>query len=311
MRSFWLPIPFSNSQFIVIAVPQGRRRSPRLRPGHDGGECDPSLRALAKQSRATRKSWIASSQVLLAMTLIVRDMIPHSRDTMRPSFARRSPNRRATVFEVDRCSAVLKAGARRAHYPRRLTALTPSAHRSDGFANARSQTERDQVLGSAPVVATGSVPRGNLISMVLRMTISLRTAGDERHFRLLSLGNQALIVGLEDGIVLRGCANAGHVDGVTNPTAATLDVTFATAFSAVVVIRGDTDQGRSDLVAHLTKLRHPCNQVCRTRLREPRHTLDDLGAFGKIRHGLDFGADGNLGLAISLARLFKTWACAF
>jgi hypothetical protein len=47
----------------------------------------PSLRAPAKQSRATSKDWIASSQVLLAMTLISQDTPPHSRDTMRPSCA--------------------------------------------------------------------------------------------------------------------------------------------------------------------------------------------------------------------------------
>src|ERR1700676_2785599 len=75
----------------------------------------------------------------------------------------------------------------------------------------------------------------------------LAHAGDERHFRLLSLGYQALIIGLQDGIIPRGCADTGHVDGVTDPAAASLDVTFATAFSAVVVIRGDTDPGRGDL----------------------------------------------------------------
>jgi hypothetical protein len=38
----------------------------------------------AKQSRAARKNWIASSQGLLAMTA---GMHPHSRDGIRPSFA--------------------------------------------------------------------------------------------------------------------------------------------------------------------------------------------------------------------------------
>jgi hypothetical protein len=33
------------------------------------------------------KNWIASSQVLLAMTLMVLGILPRSRDTLRPSFA--------------------------------------------------------------------------------------------------------------------------------------------------------------------------------------------------------------------------------
>ena len=67
--------------------------------------------------------------------------------------------------------------------------------------------------------------------------------------------------------------DTGHVDGVADPAAATLDVAFAAALSAVVVIGGDAYQGSGDLVAHLAELRHPCNEVCGARLGEaPAHS---------------------------------------
>ena len=50
----------------------------------------------------------------------------------------------------------------------------------------------------------------------------LAHASDERNFRLLSLGYQAVIVGLEHRVVLSGCADTGHVDGVADPAAAPL-----------------------------------------------------------------------------------------
>src|ERR1700739_3393843 len=45
----------------------------------------------------------------------------------------------------------------------------------------------------------------------------LAHAGDDGNLRLFSFGNQALIVGLQHGVVQRGCANTGHVDSVTDP----------------------------------------------------------------------------------------------
>ena len=49
----------------------------------------------------------------------------------------------------------------------------------------------------------------------------LAHASDERNMRLLSLGNQALIEGLETGLF---CAVTGYVDGVSHPAAAALDM---------------------------------------------------------------------------------------
>src|SRR6266446_5454929 len=66
----------------------------------------------------------------------------------------------------------------------------------------------------------------------------LAHAGNERNLRLLSLGNQAVIEGLEHRVVLGGCAEAGHVDGVADPAAAALDVALAAPFAAIVIIRG-------------------------------------------------------------------------
>src|SRR5439155_21556739 len=56
--------------------------------------------------------------------------------------ARGIRHRGATVFEVDLWSAGLTAGAAR-HRLRRLTALTPSAHRSVGYPCARRRSERE------------------------------------------------------------------------------------------------------------------------------------------------------------------------
>src|ERR1700743_2984864 len=124
----------------------------------------------------------------------------------------------------------------------------------------------------------------------------LAHAGNERHLRLFSLGNQALIEGFDDGIVLGGGAEARHVDGVANPAATTLDVALATALSAIVVIRSKADQGRGDLVAYMAKLRHSGDEVSGGRFSEARYALDDLGAFGKICCGLDLGRDCSLEL---------------
>src|ERR1700761_1987924 len=176
---------------------------------------------------------------------------------------------------------------------RRLTALTPSAHRSVGFASARSRTERGGRTRSAQRVAA-RIPFLASCDHGVEDDNELAHAGDDGNLRLFSFGNQALIVGLQNGIVQRGGANTGHVDGVTDPAAATLDVAFAASLSAIIVIGGNAYQGRGDPVAHLAEFRHPCNKVCGARLSKTRHTLDDLGAFGKIRHGLDFGADGGL-----------------
>src|SRR5215813_7749736 len=81
----------------------------------------------------------------------------------------------------------------------------------------------------------------------------LAHAGNDRDLRLLSPGNQAVIVGFHHRVVQRGCTDTGHVDGITNPTAATLDVTLAVSVAAVVIVRGQAYQGRGDLVTELPK----------------------------------------------------------
>src|ERR1700754_2223457 len=118
---------------------------------------------------------------------------------------------------------------------RRLTALTPSAHRSVGFASARSRTERGGRTRSAQRVAA-RIPFLASCDHGVEDDNELAHAGDDGNLRLFSFGNQALIVGLQNGIVQRGGANTGHVDGVTDPAAATLDVAFAASLSAIIVI---------------------------------------------------------------------------
>src|ERR1700686_173097 len=68
------------------------------------------------------------------------------------------------------------------------------------------------------------------------------------------------------------------------------------SLAAIVVIGGEPDQGRGDLVADLAELRHPCDEDCGRRLREARNTLDDLGTLGELRCGLDLGGDCGLKL---------------
>src|SRR5260370_5691952 len=76
----------------------------------------------------------------------------------------RSPG--SNCVEVDQRSAGLKAGAARPRL-RRLTALTPSAHRSVGFASARSRAEPDMARSLAQRAATGTPSLTTLIHGVL------------------------------------------------------------------------------------------------------------------------------------------------
>src|SRR6185437_7550623 len=105
-----------------------------------------------------------------------------------------------------------------------------------------------------------------------------------------------MIEGLEHRIALRSCAEAGHVDGVSHPAASALDVALAAPLAAIIVIRGNADQGGGDLVADLSELWHSCNKDRGRSLCEARNTLDDLGTLGKLRCGFDLGRDRGLKL---------------
>src|SRR3954451_19297493 len=105
----------------------------------------------------------------------------------------------ATVLEVDRRSAGLKAGAARPRL-RRLTALTPSALRSVGLACARSKTERGEARCSAHCAAAG-VPFLSSCDHDVDDGDELAHAGDKGDLLVLALGNQAIVEGLEDGIM--------------------------------------------------------------------------------------------------------------
>src|SRR5438477_2712639 len=164
-------------------------------------------------------------------------MTPRSRGMICPRFALTSAlENRATVLEVDRRSAGLKAGAARPRL-RRLTALTPPAHQSVGFACARSVPSAIRRAHSAQRVAAG-IPFLPSCDQGVEDDDQLAHAGNERNLRLLSLGNQASIEGLQHRVVQRGCAETGHVDRIADPAAASLDVALAAPTAAIVVIRG-------------------------------------------------------------------------
>jgi hypothetical protein len=115
------------------------------------------------------------------------------------------------------------------HRLRRLTALTPSAHRSVGLACARPRAERgkgalDQLTAGVAAGIPLLPPREHRVEG----HDQLAHAGDESHLGFFALGDQAIIEGHEDRVVQPSGANTGHVDGVSHPAAAaTLDAAVA------------------------------------------------------------------------------------
>src|SRR3984893_18961532 len=64
----------------------------------------------------------------------------------------------------------------------------------------------------------------------------LSHAGDERDLRLLALGDQATIEGLEHGVVLGRGPETSHVEEIADLAASALDVAFAPPSSTVVIV---------------------------------------------------------------------------
>src|SRR5712664_4527087 len=125
------------------------------------------------------------------------------------------------------------------HRLRRLTALTPSAHRPFGLAGARSETERRVCARSAQCIPAG-IPLLAPLDHDVENADQLAHAGDQRHLLFFPLGNQAIVKGLQDWIVLCRRPKAGHIEHVASPAASALDVPLASTSSAVVIVRGDT-----------------------------------------------------------------------
>src|SRR4029077_15229062 len=121
-------------------------------------------------------------------------------------------------------------------------------------------------------------------------------AGGERNLRLLSLGDQAIIEGLEYGVVPCRGPETSHVEEVANLAASALDVPTAPPLAAIVIVRSHPQQGGGDIVAHLAEYRHRRDQGGGRGLAEPRHALDDLSELRKTRRGLDHGRDRSLEL---------------
>ena len=142
------------------------------------------------------------------------------------------------------------------------------------------------------------------------MMISLRMQA-ERDLRRLSLGNQAVIEGLDHGIVLRGSAEARHVDGVANPAAATLDVALAAPLPL-----SSSYGARPIKAAAISSLTRPSSGIPARRLAEvvsaKPGTLSMIAArSAKSPVALTLAAIAASSFSISAARLFKTRACAF
>ena len=79
----------------------------------------------------------------------------------------------------------------------------------------------------------------------------LAHAGDERNLLLLALGDQAIVEGLEHGIVPGRGAQSSHVEGIADLPASALDVAFAASATAVVIVGCSSQQGCADLAIDL------------------------------------------------------------
>src|SRR5260370_10587130 len=79
---------------------------------------------------------------------------------------------------------------------RRLTALTPSAHRPFGLAGARSETERRVCARSAHCIPTG-IPLFSPLDQDVENADQLAHACDQPHLFLFALGNEAVVKRLQ------------------------------------------------------------------------------------------------------------------
>src|SRR4029450_7111078 len=149
--------------------------------------------------------------------------------------------------DLDLCTAGLKAGAAR-HRLRRLTALTPSAHRSLGWACARQRPS-----GIARFV-TGNIPFLAPRDHGVEDADELAHAGGERNLLLLSFGDQAIVERLEHGVVPGRSAKTSHVEEIADLAAAAFDVAGGPAVAPVVIVRRYPQPGRGRGVARLLLL---------------------------------------------------------
>jgi len=67
-------------------------------------------------------------------------------------------------------------------------------------------------------------------------------------FFFFPLGNQAIVKGLQDWIVLCPRSKTGHIEHVAGPAPSALDVPLASTSATVVIVRGDTQQAATILL---------------------------------------------------------------
>src|SRR3981189_1211585 len=163
------------------------------------------------------------------------------------------------MFNMKTCDRLASRLALARHRLRRLTALTPSAHLSVGFASARSETERRVGARSAHCVPAG-IPFLAPLDHDVENADQLAHACDQRHLLFFPLGNQAIVKGLQDWIVLCRRSKTGHIEHVAGPTPSALDVALASTSATVVIVRATPNKAATILLLGLAQLRHGGNQ---------------------------------------------------
>src|SRR5271166_988912 len=127
-------------------------------------------------------------------------------------------------------------GWRFAPPPPAASALTPSAHRSFGRSSGRRDAPTVDHALPRSYRACGRVPCLIAREHGVEDDDQLAHAGDDGDLRLFGFGDEALVVGLEHGVVLGGCAHDWHIEEVAELAASALDVALAFAPAAVIVV---------------------------------------------------------------------------
>src|SRR5262249_58434508 len=139
-------------------------------------------------------------------------------------------------------------GGRGAPPPAAASALTRPARRSEWFACGRRRRPLRSWQGRSRWVP-GLIAGEHGV----QDDDQLAHARDQRDLGFLALGAQPAIVGGEHRIVPGGGAHDRHVEEVAQFAPAASDVPPIAALAAVVVIRGEAEQGGGGLVADLAE----------------------------------------------------------
>src|SRR5208282_3348276 len=148
-------------------------------------------------------------------------------------------------------------GWRFAPPPPAASALTPSAPRAFWHSCGRRDAPPGGRATSRSCCGSSRVPGLIAREHGVEDDDQLAHAGDESDLGFLALGAQALVVGLEHRVVLRGGAHDRHIKKVAELAASALDVARAFAPAAVVVVGRGADQGGGGSIADAPELGRP------------------------------------------------------